>query len=190
VSQIAGRVTFSITGDRRLPGRGAAALCPERLSCQAAAVPMSPHLRRIRELIGNEVLALPTVAVLPRDDDGRVLLVHSNEGHGWITIGGGVEVDESPQDAAIREAREEAGIEVGLTRLLTVVGGAGYRLTYPNGDQVSPVGAVWEARIEAGTPTPDHDETNDVRWFTVEELADLDTNAFTQRLFAEVLPLL
>ena len=98
---------------------------------------------------------LPTVTVLPRDDAGRILLVRQKDGGQWTTIGGSVEPDESPERAVIREAQEEAGIDVRLTGIVAALGGPEYRLVYGNGDQVACVPIVFEARVEAGTARPD-----------------------------------
>lgn len=72
----------------------------------------------------------------------------------WGTIGGSVEVDEHPAEAAVREAAEEAGVQVELTRLLTALGGPEVRLTYPNGDQTAYVSIVYEAQVVAARPDP------------------------------------
>lgn len=75
---------------------------------------MSPYLKRIRSLVGNELLLLPSVTVLVFDDEGRVLLArHSGTGR-WVAPGGMVEPDECPSQAALRETREETGCEVEL----------------------------------------------------------------------------
>lgn len=55
-----------------------------------------------------------------------------------------VEVDESPARAATREAREEAGIEVELTRIIDCLGGPEFRLRYTNGDEVAYVSIVYD----------------------------------------------
>ena len=44
--------------------------------------------------------------------DGRVLLVRHSYKQGWATPGGFVNRNELPQDAAVREAREEVGLGV------------------------------------------------------------------------------
>ena len=120
---------------------------------------MSPFIQRLRDLIGNELLVLPSAAVLPRDDRGRVLLVRLIDSGLWATIGGAIEPDESPREAALREAQEEAGVKLEVGPILAVLGGPEYRLTYPNGDQSSYVVAVCDATIIPGTPTADGDET-------------------------------
>ena len=110
---------------------------------------MSPYIRRLRDLIGNELLVLPSAAVLPRDDRGRILLVRLIDSGLWATIGGAIEPDESPEEAALREAEEEAGVKLKLGPILAVLGGPEYRLTYPNGDQTSYVATVFDATVSA-----------------------------------------
>jgi ADP-ribose pyrophosphatase YjhB (NUDIX family) len=76
---------------------------------------MPEHVRRLRAVVGHEVLLLPSVSVLPVDDAGRVLLVrHAGHDDGWGVLGGTVEFGESPAGAAVREAREEIGVPARL----------------------------------------------------------------------------
>jgi 8-oxo-dGTP pyrophosphatase MutT (NUDIX family) len=46
--------------------------------------------------------------------DAKVLLVHHRKLDKWLPIGGHIELDEDPEQAARREAREESGFEVEL----------------------------------------------------------------------------
>ena len=135
---------------------------------------MSPFLTEIRAMVGNHLLVLPSVAVLPWDSQGRVLLVRQADSGQWATIGGAVEPDETSQSAAAREAAEEAGIGVELARVRAVLGGPGLRVRYPNGDQTSYVTTVFDARVVSGDPRPDGDEILDVAWFTPSRLAEAD----------------
>lgn len=144
---------------------------------------VSPYIRRVRESIGHDLLLLPAVAVLARDDQGRVLLVRQIDNGLWGTIGGSVEVDEDPEVAAVREAAEEAGVGVEITKLVAVHGGPQFRATYPNGDEVSYVSVIYEARVVDGDPRPDHDETSEVGWFHVDDLAELDLGSFARHTF-------
>ena len=63
---------------------------------------ISPYLAALREKIGHDLLIAPSVAVLARDAAGRVLMVLNRETGLWQTIGGSMEPDESPQEAAVR----------------------------------------------------------------------------------------
>ncbi|HEX8463348.1 MAG TPA: NUDIX domain-containing protein, partial [Abditibacterium sp.] len=46
--------------------------------------------------------------------DAKVLLIHHRKLEKWLPIGGHIELDEDPETAAIREAREESGLEIEL----------------------------------------------------------------------------
>jgi ADP-ribose pyrophosphatase YjhB (NUDIX family) len=146
-------------------------------------VGIAPHIARLRAVVGHELLLLPSVALLPVDEAGRLLLVQET-GHedGWHVMGGAVDMGESPAEAAVREAREEMGVGVRLVRLLDVVGGPDFEVHYPNGDRVAYVSAVYEAEITDGTPAPADGELSEVAWFTPAELQSLELNPFARAL--------
>ena len=100
-------------------------------------------------------------------DRGRLLAARRSAppelAGGWELPGGKVEPGESPEQALVRELREELGIE---TELLERIPGAwplkpGYVLH------------VWTARLLAGEPQPleDHDE---LRWLAPGEIDSVD----------------
>jgi 8-oxo-dGTP pyrophosphatase MutT (NUDIX family) len=148
-------------------------------------VGISPYLRRLRERVGHDLVLLPSVAVLPWDEDVRLLLVCEAETGLWQTIGGAIEPDESPTEAAIREAAEEASVEVELTGIRGVAGGPRFRMTYPNGDLVSYVSTIFDARVTRGTPHADGEETTDIAWFATDRLADVALSEFTRALLSD-----
>ena len=147
---------------------------------------ISPFVARLRQRIGHDLLVLPSVSVLPRDNQGRILFVQLADSGRWATIGGAVEPDESPQDAAIRETQEEAGVTVRLDGLLTVLGGPEFRVTYPNGDVTSYVVTVFDATVTAGVPTPDGDETVAVEWWRPDALPYSEMGTLTLALLRAV----
>jgi 8-oxo-dGTP pyrophosphatase MutT (NUDIX family) len=144
---------------------------------------ISPYVARLREKVGHELLVLPSVAVLPRDENGRILLVEIADTGQWATIGGAIEPDEPPEEAAVREAEEEAGVGLALGALLGVVGGPEYRIVYPNGDETSYVTMVFDARVISGSPRPDNDETTAVGWWPSDALPTERMSMFTIALF-------
>jgi 8-oxo-dGTP diphosphatase len=147
---------------------------------------IAPYIKRIRALVGHELLVLPSAGVLPRDDDGRILLVRLLDTDQWAVIGGAIEPDESPEQAALREAEEEAGVHLSLGRILGVIGGPEFRITYPNGDQTSYVSTVFDATVTGGTPRPDGDETSAVRWWPADQLPYGEMSRFTRALLRAV----
>jgi len=65
---------------------------------------------RLRDANGFRLRAAG-ICVRNNNDETEILLVTSRTNHNvWVLPGGGVELDESPQQAAIREVYEEAGV--------------------------------------------------------------------------------
>ena len=148
---------------------------------------MSAHVERLRAAVGHELLLIPSVSVLPVDDTGRVLLVrHAGHHDGWAVLGGAVEIGESPAETAIREAREEIGADIRLKKLLDVLGGPDYEVTYPNGDRVAYVTSVYEAEVIAGVPGAADGELSDVAWFGPSDLSRLMVNRFSRALLKAI----
>ncbi|TMC71769.1 MAG: NUDIX domain-containing protein [Chloroflexi bacterium] len=93
------------------------------------------------------------------DERRRVLLCHRRDIDVWNLPGGGVEDGEAPWDAAVREAREEVGVEVEIVRL------TGLYWKPERNDLVF----NFEGRIKSGIPTTS-DEANEVGYFAVDEI--------------------
>ncbi|MFI1972617.1 hypothetical protein BLA24_07830 [Streptomyces cinnamoneus] len=58
--------------------------------------------------------------VFIQHDDGRILLVHHAKTGYWVIPGGKAEPGETPRQCAVREAREETGLDGRPGRLLAV----------------------------------------------------------------------
>lgn len=128
------------------------------------------YVARIREKIGSDLLMLHAVSILVFDAEGRVLLAQPRGADIWITVGGGVEIDETPAEAAMREFWEETGAQVRITRVLGVFGGPDFRVTYPNGDAVAYTSVAFEGELVSGIPAPDGDELAQLAWFSPDEI--------------------
>jgi ADP-ribose pyrophosphatase YjhB (NUDIX family) len=97
-----------------------------------------------------------------RDGEQRILLLRRaiDPGYGqWVFPGGYVDRGEAVEAAAVREAHEEAGLEVRLERLLNVY-------SYPGG---APIIIVYEATIVRGELAWD-DESLEGRFFHAHEI--------------------
>ena len=96
--------------------------------------------------------------------DGRILLIQREDFRVWELPGGDVDPGESLVQSAAREAREETGLEVALTRLVGM-----YSLV---GNDHTLVTAVFAARPAGGELRPDPREIADAGWFLADALPE------------------
>ncbi|SDJ34141.1 ADP-ribose pyrophosphatase YjhB, NUDIX family [Nonomuraea maritima] len=135
---------------------------------------MSPFLARLREKVGNDLIMLPSVSGFVFDGSGRLLLARHGDVGLWAAPGGGVDPDERPEDAVVRELKEELGIAVEVRGLIGVYGGPEFRTLYPNGHEVGYVIAAYACTVVSGEPEPDGVEINDFRWVAEPGVRELD----------------
>lgn len=127
--------------------------------------------RRTAGAGGTRPLILPGSSVVIVDESGRLLLMARADTGGWGLPGGFMEPGESFEQAAVREVREEVGIEVTDLSLLGVFSGPEYYYRYPNGDEVFNVTAAFLAR-SSDDPVfrPDPGEVLSLRFFDPDRL--------------------
>jgi ADP-ribose pyrophosphatase YjhB (NUDIX family) len=109
--------------------------------------------------------------VVVRDAQGRVLLERRSDCGYWGLLGGRIEKGESVEQAAVREVKEESGLDVRITRLLGVYSDPdeGRIVAYSATDIIQLVDIVVEAEILGGELTRSA-ESEELRFFSLDEL--------------------
>ena len=144
-------------------------------------MPIPQFLAELRKKIGNELVLVPTIVVIARDQEGRILLVHDRDSNNWTLPGGIIEPGESPADAAVREVWEEAGVIVNLTHIIGVIGGPGCETIYQNGDRIAWVATIFGASVKNYTPVADGAEIREAKFMAPAEVAVTDLRSDTIR---------
>lgn len=119
------------------------------------------------------------VAVLCKSDDGRSLLMVLQAGPQeeptWAVPGGSIEAQETPQQAALRETREETGLDIRILRRYTTLEGEKpygmYRVHY------------FEALVQGGRLRKRDPDglIHQVAWVPAAQLAELPLSHADQR---------
>jgi 8-oxo-dGTP diphosphatase len=129
----------------------------------------------VRKAIGS--------AVVMTDPAGRVLLVRrAYPPFDWVLPGGNAEAGESPNETAIREVREETGIDVELERMTGVY----YQADHRAGEFIH---FVFGSALEAEAPIrPDPKEVAEYGFFPPNALPEPISASTRQRLLDALLP--
>lgn len=127
----------------------------------------------LRTRIGHDLLWLPGVTAIvlrPGVNEPEVLLVQRSDDHTFTPITGIPDPGEQPDAAAVREAREEASVDIEITRLLRVQ--ATREVTYDNGDRCVYMDTAFQARLIDPTQVPHvgDDESTQARFFALSAL--------------------
>jgi 8-oxo-dGTP pyrophosphatase MutT (NUDIX family) len=126
--------------------------------------------------------------------DGKILLIHHRKLDKWLPLGGHIELDEDPEQAALREAKEESGLDVELLGERPPTTSPGIRaLIAPRfldihriNETHEHIGLIYWARPKVGSArradrTPQRgvpttlatEEHHDIRWCSLEDLEKL-----------------
>ena len=133
------------------------------------------YIRWIRSKVGHEKIILVFAGGCIFNDQGKVLLQRRGDSNKWGFPGGAVEPGETPEMTAVREAKEETGLDVSVGRLIGVY--TDPDITYPNGDQAQSIVIAYELIAAGGELFCDQNETLELKYFSAEDDPPLFTGS-------------
>ena len=130
----------------------------------------------------NEKIDFVVVAYIM--NKGRVLMIHHKKLNMWLPIGGHIELDEDPDEAMLREIKEECGLKVEILNSKPSIYSKGTKFLHTPSfmdihrisDTHRHIVMVYFAKSESDAFVHNQEEHNDIRWFTKE---DFDNPEFT-----------
>lgn len=114
------------------------------------------------------------------DGEGRVLLQRRRDNNLWALPGGAMDMDDSLPGAAVREVKEETGLDVEITGLVGTYTDPRHVIAYSDGEVRRQFNVCFTARVAGGTLAIS-DESTELRFVAPEELDSLSMH-HTQRL--------
>jgi 8-oxo-dGTP pyrophosphatase MutT (NUDIX family) len=123
---------------------------------------------------------IPACNLLVVDEAGRILLQRRRDTGQWALPGGAQELGESPSDCAVRECKEETGIDAEVTGILGIYSDPLHIVAYTDGEvrqqyEVTLIGRPVGGRAVAT------DEASDAQWFEPDRLRTLDIHVTMRR---------
>lgn len=106
------------------------------------------------------------------DDEGRILLQRRSDSGNWALPGGAMDIGETFAQSVIREVKEETGFDVRIERIIGIYSDPGHVFAYDDGEVRQEFNICLAATIIGGELAVSSESTN-VRFFTLDELADL-----------------
>jgi ADP-ribose pyrophosphatase YjhB (NUDIX family) len=131
------------------------------------------YIQYLRSLIGPLPVNLVGAAGAVTNQAGELLLQRKVGAERWTIPGGICELGECFEDALRRELQEETSLIVQSAQLLAVVSGAHTFKHIQNGDEFYMYTAVFRVTAWTGTPTPDGHESEELRFFAIDDLPPL-----------------
>ncbi|MCH5211364.1 MAG: NUDIX hydrolase [Oscillospiraceae bacterium] len=127
--------------------------------------------RLLRQKVGHDKIILLCAGAAILDDDNRVLLQKRIDKNCWSFPGGVMDMDESFEETAIREVKEETGLNVVVNELIGIY--SKYSDEYQNGDRAQPVLILFKCSIVGGELRCDGEETSELKYFDLNEQPEL-----------------
>ena len=130
-----------------------------------AEVLVEEWLKMVGEGVPGYVTPKIAIGAVVGNDEGKILLIQRADSGVWLYPTGWADVGYSASEVAVKEVKEETGIDIEPERLIAILDGIRLGFT-----RVPLYSLVFQCRVLGGEITPHPLETTDVGWFGEDEL--------------------
>ena len=135
------------------------------------------YIMNLREKVGHDPLIGVGATTLVFNNKNELLLNLRNDTNNWGIPGGSKELNETLEECAIRELKEETNIKVIDLELITVLSGIEYYFKYPNDDELDCVIALYKVSNYEGELYINDGESKELKFFPLDNLPKLESRA-------------
>ena len=133
---------------------------------------MGDYVKDLRKKVGHKSLLLPHSVVIVIDKNKRVLLEERSDDGYFDFPGGGIDLNETAEEAAYRELKEETGLTANKLEFFKLYTGSITHYVYANGDEIYGIDAVYICRDYSGELIPQKEEVNKLTFISINELPE------------------
>ena len=116
---------------------------------------------------------VPSTTAVVTDDQDRIVLIRRRDNDLWALPGGGMELGESIVDTAVREVKEETGLDVEVTGLIGVYTNPRHVMAYTDGEVRQQFSLCFTTRLVGGDLRVDSEST-DIAWTDPQDIPALN----------------
>jgi len=117
----------------------------------------------------------PAVSVFIQDKQDRILMIRRTDNDKYAIPGGQQEIGETLAQAAVREVKEETGIDVAIVGLVGLYSNPAHVIAYDDGEVRQEFSICFRAHPTGGE-LQTSDESKEVHWIAASRTSELDVH--------------
>lgn len=135
------------------------------------------YIMNLRKHVGHDPLIGIGATTLVFNAQKELLLNLRSDTNTWGIPGGSMELYETIEETAIRELKEDTGINAKELELVSVLSGKEYYFEYPNGDKMCTVIILFKVLNYTGNIKVSDNESKELKFFSLENLPNMESRA-------------
>lgn len=116
---------------------------------------------------------VPSASAIVTDEHGRILLVKRRDNTLWALPGGGHDIGETIEQTAVREVKEETGLDVAVAGLSGIYTDPAHVVAFTDGEVRQQFSLCFTTTVLGGQLAIDH-ESIDIAWTDPVDISALD----------------